>query len=423
MVSPAALDLTTSAPPAARRCRVLLVAPQPFFALRGTPINVRQMAKALCAAGYDVHLATYSVGEPVDIDGLTLHRAPAVPGVRHVPIGFSVRKLLMDAMLALRVWTLLARHHFDVVHAVEESIFFTLPAAALRGVPIIYDMDSSISDQLEYSGVLRSTLVLRTVRSLERSVLRRVALVITVCRSLTDSVRELDARVPIAQIEDCPLAEALREPDRHAVDVLRHRYGLSGARVVVYTGNLERYQGVDLLLEAFAMVTERCPEARLLIVGGEAAQVDAARSDAAGCGIADRVIFAGPQPPAMMAELMALGDVLVSPRRSGSNTPLKLFSYMRSAVPIVATDLPTHTNVLDPGTALLCAPTARALADAMTAVLTDPPRFRSLGAAARERVLRDYSPEMFARKLLDGYSSVLGGSVRADTFSTRATSM
>jgi len=59
----------------------------------------------------------------------------------------------------------------------------------------------------------------------------------------------------------------------------------------------------------------------------------------------------------------------------------------------------------------------------MTAVLTDPPRFRSLGAAARERVRRDYSPDMFARKLLESYASVLGGAPPSDSFSTRATSM
>lgn len=423
MVSQAAPDLTTAAASSAWRRRVLLVAPQPFFALRGTPLNVRQMARVLCAAGYDVHLATYALGEPVHIDGLTLHRAPGIPGVHHVPIGFSARKLLMDALLALRVWTLLARYHFDVVHAVEESVFFTMPAAALRGAPVIYDMDSSISDQLAYSGAVRHRSVLRNVRRIERAAVRRAAMVITVCRSLTDSVRALDSQVPIVQIEDCPIEEALREPDPDTVEMLRRRFGLDGTRVAVYTGNLESYQGVDLLLDAFAVAAARCPLARLLIVGGETEQIDAARRVVAARGVRDRVIFTGAQPPSLMAEFMALGDLLVSPRRSGSNTPLKLFSYMHAGVPIVATALPTHTNVLDAGTALLCAPTRRALADAMTAVLDDPARFRHLGAAARERVRRDYSADVFARKLLDSYALVLGDTAPAPAFSTHATSM
>lgn len=402
---------------------MLLVAPQPFFTLRGTPINVRQMARVLCAAGYDVHLATYALGEPVHIDGLTIHRAFGVPGVHHVPIGFSARKLAMDAMLALRVWALLARHRFDVVHAVEESVFFTMPAAALRGAPVIYDMDSSISDQLAYSGAVRHRALLRGVRGIERAAVRRSAMVITVCRSLTDAVRALDARVPVVQIDDCPLEEALRAPQPEVVELLRRQFNLDGMRVAVYTGNLQSYQGVDLLLDAFAIVAERVPCARLLIVGGDAEQIDAAKRVSASHGLGDRIIFAGPQPPSRMAEFMALGDVLVSPRRRGTNTPLKLFSYMHAGVPIVATALPTHTTVLDARTALLCAPTSRALADAMSAVLADPPRFRHLGSAARERVRRDYAPDVFARKLLDAYATVLGAAAPVGTFSTHATSM
>jgi glycosyltransferase involved in cell wall biosynthesis len=418
MVSPAAVDLIATRAPAVRPRRVLLVAPQPFFALRGTPINVRQMVKTLCAAGYDVHLATYGLGEPVEIDGLTLHRAPVLPGVRHVPIGFSITKVVMDALLAVRVWTLLARHHFDVVHTVEESVFFTLPAARLRHTPVIYDMDSSIAQQLEYSGVLRSGLLLRGVRAMERVALRRAALVVTVCRALTDDVHGVDARIPVVQIEDCPLEEALRDPEPDIVAGLRERFGLSGARVAVYTGNLEPYQGVDLLLDAFPSVIARCPSARLVIVGGEPAQIAATRAVAAARGIGDAVVFTGRQPPSLMAEFMALAHVLVSPRRSGTNTPLKLFSYMYAGVPIVATALSTHTQILDAGTALLCAPTRDALADAMARVLEDPPAFRRIGAAARDRVLRDHSPESFSRKLLDSYAAVLG-----DTLATRTTSM
>ncbi len=124
---------------------MLVVAPQPFFAQRGTPINVRQMVQVLCEAGHEVHLATYPMGAPVSIPGLQLHRAMRIPGVRGVPIGFSWRKVALDASLALRVWLLIAGRRFDVVHAVEESVFFAIPVARLRGIPVIYDMDSSLS--------------------------------------------------------------------------------------------------------------------------------------------------------------------------------------------------------------------------------------------------------------------------------------
>jgi len=73
--------------------RILLVAPQPFYEPRGTPMNVREMCRVLCGAGHEVELATYPIGAPVSIPGLRIRRALCIPGIRQVPIGFSLRKL------------------------------------------------------------------------------------------------------------------------------------------------------------------------------------------------------------------------------------------------------------------------------------------------------------------------------------------
>jgi len=387
--------------------RVLLVAPQPFFAQRGTPINVRQMAQTLCEAGHEVHLATYPMGAPVAIPGLHVHRALAVPGVRDVPIGFSWRKLLLDGTLALRVWALVMGRRFDVVHAVEESVFFAMPAARLRGIPVIYDMDSSLSGQLEYGGHVRNGTLLRALRRMERAALRRARLAITVCTALTDAVRSLSPDTPVAQIEDCPLDEALRAPDEARVRALRATHGLPERGVVMYTGNLEGYQGIDLLLDAFVHVARARRDAVLVLVGGTPSQIERVRARARERSLHDRVVLPGARPAEEMPEWMAAGDVLVSPRLHGTNTPLKLYSYMWSGVPIVATELPTHTQVLDAHTALLRAPTPESFASGIIEALASPERFAPLGAAAHARVATHYSRDAFRDRLLAAYASVV----------------
>jgi glycosyltransferase involved in cell wall biosynthesis len=386
--------------------RVLLVAPQPFFTQRGTPINVRQMVQTLCEAGHEVHLATYPMGEPVHFAGLHLHRAMRVPGLRTVPIGFSWRKVVLDMSLALRVWPLIAGRRFDVVHAVEESVFFALPAARLRGIPVIYDLDSWMSDQLAYGGRVRNRALLAIARAMERAALRRSRLAITVNASLSQAVHSMAPGTPVAQIEDCPLDEALRAPDPLRIEALRTAYDLGARRAIVYTGNLESYQGIDLLLDAFAKISTARAEAVLVLVGGSPSQVETVRARTTALGLGDRVVLAGQRPAEEMPEWMALGDVLVSPRLHGDNTPLKIYSYMWSAVPIVATDRPTHTQVLDAGTAVLRAATPDAFASGILEVLADPARFAALGAAARARVASDYSRDAFRRKLLAAYASI-----------------
>ncbi|MEP7065094.1 MAG: glycosyltransferase family 4 protein [Gemmatimonadota bacterium] len=389
--------------------RILLIAPQPFFAQRGTPINVRQMIQTLTEAGHEVHLATYPMGEAVVMPRLITHRALPIPGVRAVPIGFSWSKIALDVVLALRVWTLLASQRFDVVHAVEESVFIALPLARLRGIPVIYDLDSWLSDQLAYGNRVKSPTVLRMLRAMERAALHRSRLAITVSASLTEAVRAMEPGVPVAQIEDCPIDEALRAPDPARMASLRESFELRERRAIVYTGNLESYQGIDLLMLAFGRVASERADATLVLVGGSPAQIGDVRARAASLGIENRIVLTGQRPAEEMPEWMGMATALVSPRVHGGNTPLKLFSYMWSAVPIVATKLSTHTQVLDSSCAVLCDATPEAFATGILTVLDDPARVAPLGVAARARVARDYSREAFRRKLLAAYDSIAPG--------------
>jgi len=321
---------------------VLLIAPQPFYSERGTPMNVLQICRALTAGGYRVDLATYPVGAEVDLPGLAIYRALRVPWIRDVPIGFSLRKVVLDGVLMLRVAERLARRRYALVHAIEEAVFFALPARLL-GVPVVYDLDSQISEQLAYAGVVRSRALLSLVRSMERLALRWSRASITVCRSLTEAARDLCPGAEIYQIEDAPLAEAELEPDEKRVAQLRTELGLGDRPTVVYTGNLERYQGIELLLEATRELVAAQPEVAVVIVGGDPASVAGLRERAHQLGVARAVLAVGARPTREMAEWMALGQALVSPRTEGENTPLKLYSYMRSGRPIVATHLLTHT--------------------------------------------------------------------------------
>src|SRR5438105_304326 len=103
--------------------RILLVAPQPFYQERGTPIAVRLLVQTLCSHGHAVDVLTYHEGADLDIEGLRIIRTPAVPGVRNIPVGISWQKLVCDLLLCARLLSLSLTHRYDVIHAVEEGIF------------------------------------------------------------------------------------------------------------------------------------------------------------------------------------------------------------------------------------------------------------------------------------------------------------
>jgi glycosyltransferase involved in cell wall biosynthesis len=189
---------------------------------------------------------------------------------------------------------------------------------------------------------------------------------------------------------------------------LRTRFGLTGRRLVVYTGNYDRRQGLPELIQAMASVRARVPQCLLLVVGGEPEQVEALQARIEADGLADAVRLLGARPPDTMPEYMGLAEALVSPRLEPYTTPLKIFSYMASGRPIVATDLPTHTEVLDADAAILVPPTPAGLSQGILRALEDPAGAAALGRRARYVVETRHTFAAFKRHLADCYAAVLG---------------
>jgi glycosyltransferase involved in cell wall biosynthesis len=113
-------------------------------------------------------------------------------------------------------------------------------------------------------------------------------------------------------------------------------------------------------------------------------------------GIAEQVLVAGPRPTSLLAPLCAAADVLVSPRIRGVNTPMKVYSYLDSGRPVLATRLPTHTQVLSDEIACLAEPTLEGMADAMLLLAGDDALRARLGEAGRAFARQHHAYPAFA---------------------------
>jgi glycosyltransferase involved in cell wall biosynthesis len=135
-----------------------------------------------------------------------------------------------------------------------------------------------------------------------------------------------------------------------------------------------------------------------MLVGGEPAQVEAARARVRQLQLEAAVIFTGQRPAADIPKYLDAATVLASPRSAGTNTPLKIYQYLRSGRPIVATRLRTHTQVLDDTTAFLADPTPDAFATAIAEVLCDPERAALVASRARTLADTKYGEDAFLAK-------------------------
>jgi glycosyltransferase involved in cell wall biosynthesis len=239
---------------------------------------------------------------------------------------------------------------------------------------------------------------------LEIRALRSAAAVITICASLSERTRRLAPGAAVFQVEDPPLVDSAARPSAEDVSQLRRALGLSEEPVVLYSGNFEPYQGVDLLVDAAAHVGR----AQFVLMGGEPSEIEALRARAATVDVLSRCIFTGKRPPKDLPAFMELADVLVSPRRRGQNTPFKVYTYLASGKPVVATHIDAHTQLLHEGIAWLVDVTPEALAEGICQVLDDPQAARARAECGRAFVEREFGQAAFREKVRRAYAHVAG---------------
>lgn len=385
---------------------ILLLAPHPFYQERGTPIAVDLLIKTLAERGEHIDVLTYHEGQERTYPGpgtVRLLRIPPPLACRNIPPGFSLKKLRADVAMYRMAMRLVRENRYDLVHAVEEAVFIAMRIQHRVGIPYIYDMDSSMSRQIADKIPIAKCL-LPFMRWCERKAIRGAAAIAAVCDALADQARA-DGAARIAILRDVPLLDSSAAPA--PTKGFRDALGITGPSLL-YIGNLESYQGIDLLLHAFARVP-RDLGAHLVIVGGVPGHVARYQALAQKLAIPDTVHLLGPRPLPDMGALMADADILVSPRIHGANTPMKIYSYMAAGKAILATDLFTHTQVLDTQTACLAPLEAIAFGDAMTTLIREPETRAQLGAASQHAVETRYSLSVYRQTLYDLYDGLATG--------------
>jgi glycosyltransferase involved in cell wall biosynthesis len=386
--------------------KILMIAPQPFFEPRGTPISVLQRLRGLSDLGYEVDLATYHVGEDMDIPGVTILRAPRIPFIKRVKIGPSLAKIPLDIMLFLYTLWLLLTRRYDVIHTHEEAAFFVIPLSWLFRTPHLYDMHSSLPRQLANYNFGNYRPIVWLFEMLEDWVLNTCSVVLTVGLDLEDYVLRVNPQANHICIENIALQTSGLD-NAEAVVALKQELGLDGKVVIVYTGTFEAYQGLDILFESARQVVQQHPEMQFVMVGGKPEQVTRWQQATIDMGLRDKVLFTGIVSLDKSLHYLEISDILVSPRTEGLSVPLKLYSYLHAAKPMVATNIVAHTQILDEETAVLVEPTPAAFAQGLLRLLNDEQLRTTIGENARAYAERELSRESYLNKLERAYLAAM----------------
>lgn len=317
-------------------------------------------------------------------------RLPDFPKVRSLRSGPSWGKVALDARCVLEIRRLVERERPRAIlaHHIEAAC----AALAARASPVYYVAHTDVEHELP---VYLPSHAARLARAAARWVEDRVRAgadgVAAVAPGLTTRLGERTTYLPVPWPPGAALATSTRADARLALGVTPN------ARVCLYAGNLDRYQGWECLVEALAVLRRSEPTARLLI----ATQSDAsdARREARLAGVGDAVDIRALDGEQARARVHAASDLAWIPRRTEGGLPIKMLDAFARGLPALA--MQRATAGLDVGTAcaVVTNDDAKALAGATGCLLRDRAAAESLAKNARAYLATQHSADTFIQAL------------------------
>ena len=379
--------------------KILLLAPHPFYQERGTPIDVHLVLRVLSERpNTRVDLLVYNEGKDIELPGLKIFRIPDKKFLKNIRPGFSVKKLLADFFMFFKAWKMVSRDDYDLIHAGEESVFFALFFKVFYRIPYIYDLDSSIAQQIvEKKPYLQ---FLSTVFNfLERIAIINAEINLPVCNALAELCENSGSKRTVT-IHDI---SQLKNPGASRKGFLHKELNIQ-KDILMYIGNLESYQGIDLLLESFAIACKKTDKIDLVIIGGNQEDINFYKEKSSNFGIKEHVHFLGPRPFDELDEYLAEADIIVCPRIKGVNTPMKIFPYLHSGRPVIATDLYTHNQILTENEAYLAPANAKGFAKAIVTLTESIELRKKYGRNGQKFIEENHTYEAHKKRLNKAYN-------------------
>lgn len=357
-----------------RKLSICMLAACPFPANHGTPGSIREMAEALCELGHDVHIVTYHFGQDIAIHGPRLHRIPPWTRESTVVVGPTVRRPLYDLQMVFKTLEVIRDYRPDVLHAhgYEAALVAWLCRLA-SGPPVVYSGHNTMRDELASYGFIRPRWCATILAGLLDGFVPRQG---DRCLPHSSNLerffhqRGLRARTDRVVNFGIDTAWAAKGDGRR----VRQRYGLEGRLVVLYTGVLDEFQRLDLLLEAIAWVKDYEPTVALLVAVTihHPRLLDQLRRQGARLGLEKHLVLTDPQPLEGVRDCLMACDAAVVCRPRVPGFPIKLLNYMAAQKPCVVFASSASDGLVDRKNVLLAAPdTADALARAILELLRD----------------------------------------------------
>ncbi|MDZ7951134.1 glycosyltransferase family 4 protein [Nostoc sp. DedQUE09] len=361
----------------------------PVFGQKGCSIHVQEVIRSLQKQGSQVTLfATRIGGElPADLANV-VHQLPVIPKLER-----AVREQVALGMNPDLRLNLERFGPFDFIY--ERYSLWSYSAmeyAQAMGIPGLLEVNSPlITEQAQHRGLID--------RQSAEEVANRVFSAATTLIAVSDVLKTyLMNYVDSSKVHVIP-----NGVNPHRFSILRP-VTQPETFTVGFVGTLKPWHGLPILTEAFSLLHQRVPNAKLLIVG-DGPERENLQMELAARGLDAHTQFTGAVNPDEVPQFLAAMDVAVAPYAAQSDfyfSPLKVYEYMAAGLPVVVSRIGQLADLIDSGVnGILCPPgDAIALAEALEKLWRSPTLRHTLGQAARQTVIAHHTWDAIAQKIL-----------------------
>jgi len=388
--------------------RVLHIAPTPFFADRGCHIRIRNEIEAFKASDVKIILCTYPIGR--DIEGIDIRRTFRIPGFIRTDAGFSPFRFPADVLVFFLTLKVAWQERPDILHghlhegaligwAVRCCLFW-------RKIPLVMDMQGSLTGELIGYGTIPQTSFLARVSSVVEQIICRMPKAF-----FCSSVRSLGILRQRHGVDHQRLALVNDVvPDRFFTvqdpAVNRTKLGIPADRtVVLYSGSLLPGKGVGHILQAIDQL--RSMDLYWLLIGYP---IEDIHDQLMALSLDGMVRMTGQVAYDDLSQWLAVADIALDPKEDTSGEASgKILHYMAAGLPVVCFDTVNNRSLL--GTLGYYADTSEnAFSRAILAAVHEHPTERARrGAEGRTLASRDYSLASIRNNLARQYRLLTEG--------------
>ncbi len=262
-----------------------------------------------------------------------------------------VSELTLMHVLYHRILEIASVEKPDIIHA-HSPVLNAIPAikaARKLGLPVVYEIRAFWEDAAVDHGTYReNSWKYRLTKFIETKVCKRSDHIAILCNGLKNDL--INRGLPEEKIT--PVFNGINPEDFRQVSPdseYLEKWNLENRKIIGFIGSFYRYEGLDLLVKAFAKIADRYPDLMLLLVGGGEMKKELAQL-ASHSGISDRLVMPGRIPHERIAGIYAMIDILCYPRYSMRLTelvtPLKPLEAMAMGKALVASDVGGHRELI-----------------------------------------------------------------------------